>query len=207
LVITIPDGNYTAWEMRDTINGILSTGLPWLSVEFDSITANYTFTGSQAFAIDTTFNSITRPYDYGLGFYMGFSYNSHVSTSQGPTVWTVTSDRCANFGGDNYLFLKINDFDCVRHQTPDQSFTALAKIVLREPKNYMSFDDYASQHAKEVVFPNPMDLSRFHIQIIDAYGNIMDLCDSQFSFSLEVLEVKNLSLYNTIRDSISTQYV
>jgi len=35
----------------------------------------------------------------------------------------------------------------------------------------------------------------------------MDLCSSQISFSLEVLEVKNLTLYNTIRDSISLRYV
>jgi len=205
-VLTIPDGNYTACEMVDVINGILTSGLSWLSVAFDPNTASFSFTGTQSFAVDTMFESLSRPYDYGLGYYIGFTYKSHLAISDCPGVWKVTSNRCANFGGDNYLFLKVNDFDCVSQQTPDQTFTALAKIVLREPKNFMAFDDYASQHAKEVVFPNPLDLTRFHIQVLDAYGEIMDLCDAQFSFSLEVLEVKNITLYNTIRDSISAQY-
>lgn len=208
-IVTIPDGNYTAFEMADAINAVLTgtPGLPWLSVGFDEHAGIFTFTGTQYFAVDTTYDSIPRPFDYGLGYYLGFNRNSHLSVSMGPTSWTVASDFCATFSGDNYVFLKINDYDCVSHQADGQTFTALAKIVLREPKNYMAFDDYGSQHAKEVVFPNPQDLIRFHIQVLDAYGNLMDLCGSQFSFSLEVLEVKNLSLYNTIRDSISLRYV
>jgi hypothetical protein len=39
---------------------------------------------------------------------------------------------------------------------------------------------------------------------MDAYGQIMDLCSSQFSFSVEVLEVRNLALYDAIRDSLLT---
>jgi hypothetical protein len=205
-IITIPDGNYTAYEMVDAINAILTPGLSWLSGAFDPLSGRFTFTGNQYFAVDTTYESICRPFDYGLGYYLGFSRKSHLAVGA-VTTWTVSSDQCASFAGDNYVFLKVNDFDCVSQQTDEQTFTALAKIVLREPKNYMAFDDYASQHAKEVVFPNPQDLTRFHIQLLDAYGDIMDLCSSQISFSLEVLEVKNLTLYNTIRDSISLRYV
>jgi hypothetical protein len=71
----------------------------------------------------------------------------------------------------------------------------------------MSFDDYASQHAKEYVFPNPIDLNRMHIRALDPYGNVMDLCSAQWSFSIEVLEIKNLTMYNTVRDSIGLQYM
>ena len=208
-VVTIPDGNYTAFEMVDAINAQFNgtPGLSWVSVAFDPVTGAFAFTGNQYFAVDTTYESIPRHFDYGLGYYMGFSRRLHLSTSESPTKWTVVSDQCATFTGDNYVFLKVNDFDCVSQQTDDQTFTALAKIVLREPKNYMAFDDYASQHAKEVVFPSPQDLTRFHVQVLDAYGDVMELCGSQISFSLEVLEVKNLTLYNTIRDSISIRYV
>ena len=113
---------------------------------------------------------------------------------------------CANFAGDPYLLLRVNDYACVRHATTDNSFTALAKIVLREPKNYMAFDDYASQHTKEVVFQNPQNIARLHIQVLDPYGQPIDMCSSNFSFSLEVLEIRNSSLYNTILGSISTHY-
>jgi len=206
-IITIPNGNYTAFEMADAINTVLTAGLSWLSVAFDPITGVFTFTGNQYFAVDPSFESICRPFDYGLGYYIGLSRKLHLAATHGPGIWTVVSDQCATFSGDNYVFLKVNDFACVSQQSGDQTFTALAKIVLREPKNYMAFDDYSSQHAKEVVFPSPQDLTRFHIQVLDAYGDVMDLCSSQISFSLEVLEVKNLTLYNTIRDSLSLRYV
>jgi hypothetical protein len=211
-VVTIPDGNYTACEMTDTLNALIHPTLPWLTASFDVITGGFTFTaaasapGYQYFVIDTTYGSVDRPFDYGLGYNLGFTLAAHAATEDASGNWFVTSDQCASFSGDNYVFLKINEFDCVRHKTYAESLTALAKIVLRDPKNYMTFDDYASQHAKEVVFPNPQDLTRFHIQVLDPYGNVLDMCSSQFSFSLEVLEVKNLTLYNTIRDSISLRY-
>jgi hypothetical protein len=68
------------------------------------------------------------------------------------------------------------------------------------------FDDYASQHAKEVVFPAPQDLSRLKIQIVDAYGQLIDMSGMNMSFSIEVLEVRNLNLYNLIRDSLAIRY-
>ena len=218
--VTVADGNYSACEMADAINAILDvSGSPvsWLSVAFDEITGAFTFTGTQSFIINTVFGSRDRPFDYGLGFNLGFTRGTHAATTGGVPVWTVTSDLCANFAGDSYFFLRLNDYGCVRqtlqiydaggrNRVEATSFTALAKVLLRDPKNYMTYDDYASQHAKEYVFPNPIDLTRLHVQAVDPYGVVMDLCSAQWSFSVEVLEIKNLSMYNTVRDSIGLQY-
>lgn len=203
-VITIPDGNYTPEEMTITINGILAANIPWLSLSFNAADQSFTFAGDQYFAIDSTYESFYRMTDYGLGYYLGFSRKCHLASPSAtdPTVWEVSSTFCADLTGDYYVFLKVNDFESVSHQTEDQTFTALAKIILHGP-NHHGYDD----HTKEVVFPNPQDLTKFHIQILDAYGNLIDLCGKHFSFSLEVLEVKNLTLYNTIRDSLSLRYV
>lgn len=200
VVLTIPDGNYTPCDLQTQLNTLLAASLPWLTVDYDPNTKSFTFTGTQIFALDTTYESIDRPYDYGLGYYLGFRYKSHLALPLAgtPDTFVVTSDFCVGDAQDKYVFLKINDYDCVSHQTDDQTFTALAKIDLHEHAHH--------DHAREVVFPNPQDLTRFHIQILDAYGDLLDLCGAQFSFSLEVLEVKNLSLYNTIRDSLRLQY-
>jgi hypothetical protein len=204
-VVVVPDGNYSAGDMETTINATLAAGgLTWLSVLFDPIAGRFTFTGNQYFAVDTTWDSYDRPFDYGLGYYLGFSRKLHRSATVTPFV--VTSDQCAHFAGDNYVFLRLNDWSCVRQTVGDNDFTAMAKIVLREPKDHMAFDDYASQHAKEVTFPNPTDLTRFKVQLLDPYGELMDMCSSQFSFSVEVLEVKNPALYNMIRDSMALRY-
>jgi hypothetical protein len=216
--ITIPEGNYTAIDMVDALTAALaSTPVSWLTVDFDEVTGTFTFTGNQYFAINTTYGGYDRPYDYGLGYYLGLTRKCHKAPGVGPT-WSVTSDQCAYFAGDPYVFLCLNDFQCVRqtvqiydvagrNRLDAADFNALAKVVLREPKNYMAFDDYASQHVKEVVFPSPTDLNRLKVQVLDPYGEIMDLCSSQISFSIEVLEVKNASLYNTIRDSLALHYV
>lgn len=197
VVLTIPEGNYTPPELCSQLNTLLSTLLPWLTVVYDSNTKRVTFTGTQPFAIDTTYDSIDRPFDYGLGYYLGFSHKSHVGV-QIVDNYVVASNICVGAASDPYLLLKINEYDCVSHQLDDQTITAFAKIDFHEHAHH--------DHHWEVVFPNPQDLTRLHIQILDAYGDLMDLCGTQFSFSLEVLEVKNLSLYNTIRDSLRLQY-
>ena len=207
--VTIPDGSYTACDMTETLNNIFSeegSELSWLSVSFDQISGKFTFKAKRKFAIDTMYETYDRPYDYGLGFYLGFGRNSHKAQKEGDT-WYVTSCCAANFAGDSYILMCLNEYVCVRHVVEGNEITAFAKFILKEQKNYVTFDDYSSQHIKEIVFPSPQDISRLHIKIMDPYGDTLDLCKSNFSFSLEVLEIKNISLYETIRNSLSTRYV
>lgn len=250
VVLSVPDGNYTAGDMVDALEVAIADasgspsapgfGAVGLGVSFSETTGTFTFKGNSRFGLDMTWvagGSTTtggpgvagcgvsagaavawnRPFDYGLGWYLGFTRRLHMSTGPPVGANTLESDGCANFAGDNYVFLRVNDWTCVRqmvtvYETVGGSgggtvpvrndFVALAKVVLREPKNYMAFDDYAGQHAKEVVFPAPVDLSRLRIQVLDPYGELLDLCTAQWSFSLEVLEVRNPLLFNALRDSL-----
>ena len=221
--VVVDSGNYTAMDMESAVNAILAaTGSPvtWLSVAFDGVTGKFTFTatGNNWFALNTAYGSWDRPFDYGLGWNLGCARSARTdAVAVAPSSYVLTSCQCAHFAGDPYFFLRLNDYGCVRQtlqvydasgrtRVEATSFTALAKVVLRDPKDYMAHDDYASQHIKEYVFPNPVDLSRLHIQALDPYGNVMALCGTEWSFSIEVLEIKNLSLYNTVRDSIALQY-
>jgi hypothetical protein len=209
ILVTIPEGSYTACEMAETLNSIFTADnseLPWLSIEFDQISGRFTFRAKRKFAIDTMYETYDRPYDYGLGYYLGFGRDLHKAQKEGD-MWLVTSCFAANFAGDSYILMRLNDYVCVRHMVEGSEITAFAKFVLREQKNYVTFDDYASQHIKEIVFTSPQDISRLHVQIMDPYGYTLDLCKSNFSFSLEVLEIKNVSLYETVRNSLSTRYV
>jgi hypothetical protein len=212
LLITIPEGNYSAYDIVDRVTAAFRGvgGIPWLTISFNTNTGEFTFRGTQPYAIDTAVDGFSppatwdRPFDYGLGYNMGFSRG--IFDSSGPDASGnrfITSDMISHFAGDSYVFLKINDFDCVLQTLRGSDFTALAKLVLKEPKDHMTFDDYASQHAKEVTFPTPQDLSRLHVQLLDAYGEVVDMEGIQFSFSIEVLEIMNLSLYNTVRDAFA----
>ena len=208
-VATIPAGNYDTTDMAAALATALTAatgGTVVISVSFNTTTGAFQFSASQFFALDTATGALTRPFDYGLGYYLGFGKGVKPAVVVGGS-YVLTSDCCANLAGDNYLFLRVNDYNCVRHNTGDTEVLALAKVLLREPKNYMAYDDYSGQHAKEVVFPAPQNLSRLHIQVVDAYGSPIDMCSANFSFSMEVLEIKNSTLYNTIRDSMGTNYL
>lgn len=219
--LVIEAGNYTAGDMVDALNaaaaaaqtaGDLPAGMN-LTATFSEVTGKFTFTATRYFGLDTTAGSYNRRFDYGLGYYLGLSRGLHRSAASAP--FTIVSDGCASFQGDNYLLLQVNDFACVTQTvaTNDSTWTpegrnkeelvALAKIVIREPKNYMTFDDYAGQHVKEVVFPSPVDLSRLRVRVLDPYGEVVDMCTAQFSFSLEVLEIRNPLVYNAVRDSLA----
>jgi hypothetical protein len=219
--LVIATGNYTAGDMVDTLNrmaaaaqtaGQLPAGMN-LTATFNEVTGKFTFTATRYFGLDTTAEGYNRRFDYGLGYFLGFSRGLHRSPTTTP--FEVVSDGCASFQGDNYLLLQVNDFACVTQTVATNDSTwlpsgrskeeivALAKIVIREPKNYMTFDDYAGQHVKEVVFPSPVDLARLRIRVLDPYGNPVDMCSAQFSFSLEVLEIRNPLVYNAVRDSLA----
>ena len=206
----IPDGNYDTTEMGNALETAITTatGLT-VTVSFDSTTGRYLFSSNSYFAIDggavTVSGVAGRLFDYGLSYYLGLAKGVKQPTLSAG-IYSLTSDFCANMAGDNYLFLRVNDFNCVRHNTGDTEVLAMAKLLLREPKNYMAYDDYSGEHAKEVVFPAPQNLSRLHIQVLDAYGEPIDMCSANFSFSMEVLEIKNSSLYNTVRDSLGVVY-
>jgi hypothetical protein len=208
--------------MATVLQTLLPTDLSG-TVSFSTINGAFSITGILPFSFDTRYRSKDRLLDYGLGYYLGFTHDVHesavININTTPKQYRLVSDICAYFAADNYIFLKVNDYACVQHTVREYTsdptappvrcdeFTAMAKIILRRPKNYMEYEDYSSLVIKEVVFPAPVDLSRLRVQIVDRYGDIMDLCSSEFSFTLEITEVKNLSLYNTIRDSLAAQYL
>lgn len=212
--IVIPDGNYLVDDMVTTLNRLLDSvpALSWLDVSFNPVPNTFTFTGTQNFCLNTictpgNAESYARECDYGLGYNLGFARGLYPAMDMSNGTYTVTSNQNISFTGDPYVFLKVNDFECVRQTTVGgYQFTALAKIIMKQAKDYMNFDDYAGDHAKEYTFTAPYDLSRFKIQLLDPYGNLLPTNSAQVSFSLEVLEIRNPALYNTIRDAFATRW-
>jgi hypothetical protein len=210
-LITIDSGNYIASEMEHELNTKLSeANIKWLTVSWDNIQGFFCFTGTQDFRLNTAIEEGTlvfnRKFDYGLGFYLGFQYGKKGGVYDGKEYWTTCSDFYANFAGDNYLLLSVNEFNCVQHQMDNGSRNILGKIILREPKNYMVFDDYTSQIAKESIFIAPVSLDTLDIQILDPYCNPVNFQNANVSLSFEVVEIANLSVFNAIRDGMLSSF-
>jgi len=201
-VLQVHSGNYSTIEMATELNAQISdASLNWLNVVWDGIQGIFYFIGTQAFQLDTTELTYSRLFDYGLGYYLGFNRGILPSVYY-DNKYMVKSDFYANFTGDNYLFLNLNDYAVIQQQTESAVVNYFGKIILTQPKDDMIFDTNASGNVKEIVFEVPTDVSSFNIQIYDAYGQSVDFQNNNVSFTFEVTEVRNLAVFNTIRDKM-----
>lgn len=221
--LVIPDGHYDAVTAAAALNAAIldvsgSGALPFpLSVSYNATTRSFVFTGDAVtrFGVDPLFGGVERVTDYGLGYYLGFSARLHSPTRDGVGgPYIVAADGCADFSGHKYVFLQVNDYACVRQTVtsyrPDglpiqHDFTALAKILVGTAAG-SDGGAAATDLIREVVFPTPQNVSRLVVRVVDKYGEVLDFCGLPVSFALEVLEVRNSSMYDMVRDGLAIVY-
>lgn len=223
--LVIPDGNYDAVGAAAALNtaildasgaGAFTVPLS-LSVSYNAATRRFVFTGDAVtrFGVDPLFGGVSRVTDYGLGYYLGFSARLHSPTRDvSGAPYIVAGDGCADFSGHKYVFLQVNDYACVRQTVtsyrPDglpiqHDFTALAKILVGTAAGGDG-GAAASDLIREVVFPTPQNITRLNVRVVDKYGEVLDFCGLPVSFALEVLEVRNSSMYDMVRDGLAIVY-
>ena len=78
----------------------------------------------------------------------------------------------------------------------------ITKIVIRDDKFAVIYDDGSSLLSNEIIFPSPTDLKYLNVSLVDPYGDVIDLNCMNFSFSIEITEVLNTSLYDFYRNYI-----
>jgi hypothetical protein len=220
--IIIPHGNYSSFELITLLQSLFDTELRnaygiFLNITLNSVNAKVTITHTgvasvplptqpvptqppKPFVLDfSTQSQKTRKHNFGLGSNLGFSKQCYkVSNS----TFSQTGECCLDVVGDTYMFLCINDFHTVEQKTDETYLQCLAKIIIREDRFAVIYDDGSTLMSNEIVFPSPIDLKVLNVKLIDPYGDIVDLNCMNFSFSLEITEVLNTSLYDFYRNYI-----
>jgi hypothetical protein len=175
-----------------------------LTVTWDASGGRFVFAtsaaGADRYGIDATRADLAQ--------YMGFSRKLHAAVRVGGStgVFTLWGDNCVDLTVDRYLFVRINDFAGVRQTVvvdpavTQHDFVALAKIV------WNAVDRRWRWSGGSVVFPAPRDLLRFQVQVVDRYGDVVPLCGLPVSMALEVMEVRNSTMYNVARDGLAVVY-
>jgi hypothetical protein len=232
VTITIPEGHYTSEDLITAIQTELDTKLRdpygiFITVTGDITTVKTTLThnglaafpvtspttvptaSAQPFAVDFVSNPAykTRVADFGLGYNLGYRNTFYiVNKPDDPAAviktYSLVSEGCVDVVGDTYMFLSVNDFHSVEQKTDDTFIQCLAKIIIREDKQAVLYDDGASLLSNEIILPSPIDINMLKIQLLDAYGHVIDLCNMNFSISLEITEVLNVKLYDFYRNYI-----
>lgn len=193
--------SYSPAGLAAALDGaIVAATLPFaIGVSWDDTARRFVFTGTATdrFGIDARAAGC-------LASYMGFSRKLHASTVSIPSgggggLYTLTSDRCVDVDMtvDRYYFLRVGDFAGVRQAGGGSDVVALAKIV------WFGAEKRWLWSGGTVVFPAPRDVTRFQVQLLDRYGGVVGLCGLPLSLSLEVMEVRNSSMYNTVRDGLA----
>lgn len=231
ITVSINDGNYTASELVALLQNEFNTKFRdpygiFISVSLNANSAKITFThnGLSAYPVVSPltiptvsanpiiFNFGTTEYyterndNFGLGYNLGFRQRCYTLTTPTSTVpfstYVLTAEAIIDVVGDTYMFLAINDLHTVEHKTNEKYFQHLAKIIIREDKNAIIYDDGSTLLSNEIIFPSPVDLSVLNIQLLDAYGDLIELNGAHFAITLEITEVLNTKLYDFYRNYI-----
>jgi len=156
------------------------------------------------FLIPATAN---QPYNWGLGYNIGFrslryTVSNITDVSGGISTYSVQSESLIDVTAETYVFLAVNDYYAVENKNTIGFTQALAKIIVRDAKYAILFDDGGSLLSNDVIFPSPIDLKRIQVKLLDPYGKVIDLNGLNLSFSMEITEVTNTKMYEFYRNYI-----
>ena len=179
--IIIPDGNYTNESLEEYINTHFQT-IPelnnihyYIDLQFHSI-----FESSVCFSIYFE-NSIQS-----CGWILGFRNESY------DNQFYLKSEGLFDAIGDRYIYLSVEDYQYNTNITNiiglDKNFldkSILAKVPMNDEKLALIIYDN-NPLCKIRLYNGPVTLKKLHIKILDKFGNVVDLNNMDFSFTLEL---------------------
>lgn len=184
--ITIPEGNYDSILLIDTINNIFADinseyGTSF-NITFNEISAKCTITNTETFNIDFTNSGIYEC----LGYHLGFENKLYVNGI------SLTGETVVDTMGDRYAYLKVNNYGNMHNDIISQD--VLAKIIINKNKGLLIYDNEANFITKTYFFRQPENINSLKIDLLDSYGNTINLMNQNFSFTLELGQIYNADL-------------
>ena len=209
---TISDGNYTSTTLASAITSSVSAAAGiGLGVTFNPVTGTCTISGTTTTtpfslnftpAITTGTCCVTReasirPFDTGLGSYLGFTSSAYSNAS------SYTSESITNIWGNTYVLLNLERYEAIDHVSFNGTAApAFAKIVVSAGKNNIIYADGGNTITNKVVFAEPENISVIKLKLTDCYGRPLTLYGN-FSFTLEMQEVVSSKLYSAYKDNLA----
>ena len=179
--IIIPNGNYTNDSLEECINTLLQCNTKLQSIHFYIDTQFHSiFESTISFSIFFGENSIQSS-----GWILGFRNESYTGNC-------LKSEGLFDAIGDRYIYLSLEDYQYNTNITNmvgiDRNFldkSILAKVPMNDEKLALIIYD-TNPLCKVRQYNGPVTLKKFHIKILDKFGNVIDLNNMDFSFTLEL---------------------
>jgi len=208
--VTIPPGNYTGSQLAAAVTAAMAGDVSGSCV-YDGIGNRFSFDNFGSVAYTLALQSpdamvAARHRDWGLGYNLGFR-TLLVTVGAGSTVTATGSPTLLP---PAYMLLQLQCPDMMEntlHRLADGSFVqALAKLVLRPGPCYgvagdyyqVQYDDLRNGVRKENVFVRPTSIAQLRLRLLDAYGSVVDMGDTDWSATLEFTEVVSAGQYSAL---------
>lgn len=197
--ITIDDGNYDISGIISYINSaIVVAGIVDVSFGYNTysqrVYANVSGTHTINFGVGTFSDRID---DWGLGYYLGFRTKQFTNVSS-----RITATSPPNMVVDTYVILKIDDYSNFHQPTWHNNEIGFCKIQLQVPKGQVQYLNTAYLFSKFNVFSLPTTINKWDIRILDKYGQLIELADSKFSFSIKMTQINNSKIHESYRKTL-----
>ena len=123
-----------------------------------------------------------------FGWTLGFRLAKYIDIDE-----KVESEGLYDGGGDRYIYVCINDYQYNNNNINIVGFDksilnedVIAKIPMVNGKLSLIIDDNTNLLTKTRRYNGPVTISKLQIKILDRFGNIINLNNMDYSFTLEI---------------------
>jgi len=142
-----------------------------------------------------------------VGHYMGYRPNMFKTTDKflksdvlDVTDRIIRAEKTFDTAGENYIFIKINDWGYIDFFGERM----MAKILLTSGLGNPRLDAFVNQGYR---FRQPINISKFDIELVDYLGNTLDLNGFDISCSIKLMQVISADQKDTLeKQSIFFNY-
>jgi len=208
-LITIPEGNYSSFELAAEVNIQFLAAPVAAEVSFDSkygkFIINFSAGAIGGNTLDLDFrvpDDLNRNIMHNIGWIMGYrqsQYTGAVCLGSAALEVAYTPEGIFDSGGTRYIYLVVNDFNNNVNDFFVGAFEnyittsdILARISQPSTMSDIIFDDNSDYILKKRNYFGPVNIERLHIQVLDEFGRIIDINHMDYSLSLELECVYNL---------------
>ncbi len=198
--IIVPDGNYDSETLIDYLNKTYfyqsdtESYLKYVQISINELNfktqikllsnAPPNTTLTLCFTEKTTENIMDT-----LGWTIGFRLGKYINICD-----SIESEGLFDAGGDRYIYFCLNDYQYNKNESNLVYFEetsieedVLAKIPMINGKLCLIVNDNSTNsYTKVRRYNGPINLKKVHIRVLDKFGDIINLNNMDFSFTLEL---------------------